>query len=97
MTALLTAFATLLLLAVLVSALANRTVLSTAALFLVGGFLLGDGVTGMVSIRPGDSLVFGLAELALFAVLFTDGMHAGWQDIRTAWRLPGARWAGACR
>ncbi|WUI01426.1 cation:proton antiporter [Spirillospora sp. NBC_00431] len=89
MTALLTAFAALLLLAVLVSSLANRTVLSTAALFLVGGFLLGDGVTGVVSVKPGDSLVSGLAELALFAVLFTDGMHAGWQDLRSAWRLPG--------
>ncbi|TDD35276.1 sodium:proton antiporter [Actinomadura sp. KC06] len=89
MTALLTVFAALLLLAVLVSSLANRTVLSTAALFLVGGFLLGDGVTGVVEVQPGDSLVYGLAELALFAVLFTDGMHAGWQDLRSAWRLPG--------
>ncbi|MEU4820317.1 cation:proton antiporter [Actinomadura sp. NPDC023710] len=89
MTALLTAFAGLLLLAVLVSSLANRTILSTAALFLVGGFVLGDGVTGVVSLKPGDSMVGTLAELALFAVLFTDGMHAGWADLRSAWRLPG--------
>jgi NhaP-type Na+/H+ or K+/H+ antiporter len=89
MTPLLLAFAALLLLAVLLSNLAHRTVLSTAALFLVGGFLLGDGVTGAVSLKPGDSLVAGLAELALFAVLFTDGMHAGWKDLRAAWRLPG--------
>jgi NhaP-type Na+/H+ or K+/H+ antiporter len=89
MTPLLTAFAALLLLAVLLSALAHRTVLSTAALFLVGGFVLGDGVTGVLAIRPGDSMVYGLAELALFAVLFTDGMHAGWHDLRSAWRLPG--------
>ncbi|GAA2637228.1 cation:proton antiporter [Actinomadura fulvescens] len=89
MTALLLAFAALLLLAVLLSSLANRTMLSTAALFLVGGFVLGDGVTGVLSLSPGDSLVAGLAELALFAVLFTDGMHAGWKDLRAAWRLPG--------
>ncbi|MEW2357702.1 cation:proton antiporter [Spirillospora sp. NPDC029432] len=89
MTTLLTAFAALLLVAVLVSSLANRTILSTAALFLVGGFLLGDGVTGVVSLRPDDSMVATLAELALFAVLFTDGMHAGWHDLRSAWRLPG--------
>lgn len=89
MTNLLLSFAALLLLAVLVSNLAHRTVLSTAALFLVGGFLLGDGVTGLVSLRPGDQLVSQLAELALFAVLFTDGMHAGWPDLRSAWRLPG--------
>jgi NhaP-type Na+/H+ or K+/H+ antiporter len=30
-----------------------------------------------------------LAELALFAVLFTDGMRVGWSDLRSAWRLPG--------
>ncbi|WP_329091958.1 cation:proton antiporter [Actinomadura citrea] len=89
MTSLLLAFAAMLLLAVLVSSLAHRTVLSTAALFLVGGFLLGDGVTGVITLRPGDALVSELAELALFAVLFTDGMHAGWQDLRSAWRLPG--------
>lgn len=89
MTALLTAFAALLLLAVLLSNLAHRTVLSTAALFLVGGFLLGDGVTGVVAVKPGEGIVSGLAELALFAVLFTDGMHAGWKDLRSAWRLPG--------
>jgi NhaP-type Na+/H+ or K+/H+ antiporter len=89
MTNLLLAFAAMLLLAVLVSNLAHRTVLSTAALFLVGGVLLGDGVTGLVSLQPGDEIVSRLAELALFAVLFTDGMHAGWQDLRSAWRLPG--------
>ncbi|MGP3920809.1 cation:proton antiporter, partial [Nonomuraea sp. 10N515B] len=60
---LLTAFAALLLLAVLVSSLAHRTILSTAALFLVAGFVLGDGVLGVVSVRPGDELVGTLAEL----------------------------------
>ncbi|WP_141585036.1 sodium:proton antiporter [Actinomadura sp. WMMA1423] len=89
MTNLLLAFSAMLLLAVLVSSLAHRTVLSTAALFLVGGFLLGDGVSGLITLKPGDTLVSELAELALFAVLFTDGMHAGWQDLRSAWRLPG--------
>ncbi|MFG1944168.1 cation:proton antiporter [Nonomuraea sp. NPDC048826] len=87
--ALLTAFACLLLLAVLLSSLAHRTILSTAALFLVAGFVLGDGVLGVVSITAEDELVGTLAELALFAVLFTDGMRVGWQDLRSAWRLPG--------
>ncbi|PZG19767.1 cation:proton antiporter [Nonomuraea aridisoli] len=89
MATLLTAFASVLLLAVLVSSLANRTILSTAALFLVAGFVLGDGALGVLSVRPGDELVGTLAELALFAVLFTDGMRVGWADLRTAWRLPG--------
>ncbi|MGW3351802.1 cation:proton antiporter [Nonomuraea rubra] len=86
---LLIAFACVLLLAVLLSSLAHRTILSTAALFLVAGFVLGDGVLGVVSLRPGDDLVATLAELALFTVLFTDGMRVGWAELRSAWRLPG--------
>ncbi|NRQ39872.1 sodium:proton antiporter [Nonomuraea sp. NN258] len=89
MAVLLTAFAGVLLLAVLLSSLAHRTILSTAALFLVAGFVLGDGALGVVSLRPGDDLVATLAELALFAVLFTDGMRVGWPELRSAWRLPG--------
>ncbi|WP_449062324.1 cation:proton antiporter [Planomonospora algeriensis] len=83
------AFAGLLLLAVLLSSLAHRTILSTAALFLLAGFVLGDGVLGAVSITAEDEVVGTLAELALFAVLFTDGMRVGWADLRGAWRLPG--------
>jgi NhaP-type Na+/H+ or K+/H+ antiporter len=86
---LLLAFALLLLAAVLLSSLAHRTVLSTAVLFLAGGFLLGDGILGVISLTPQDDAVRILAELALFAVLFTDGMKAGWPQLRTAWRLPG--------
>jgi len=83
------AFAVTLLLAVLVSGLAHRSVLSTAVLFLGAGFLIGDGGLGLVSVQPGDPLVRILAELALFSVLFTDGMRVGIRDLRAAWRLPG--------
>ncbi|WP_169988038.1 sodium:proton antiporter [Microbispora sp. H10836] len=89
MSALLPAFAGVLLLAVLLSSLANRTILSTAALFLVAGFVLGDGVLGVMPIVPDDEIVGTLAELALFAVLFTDGMRVGWSELREAWKLPG--------
>lgn len=86
---LLLAFAGLLLLAVLVSSLAHRTVLSTAVLFLAAGFVLGEGTTGVLDLRAESPIVETLAELALFAVLFTDGMRVGWADLRSAWRLPG--------
>ncbi len=82
-------FAVVLLAAVLVSALAHRTVLSTAVLFLVAGFILGPGVLDLVVVGPEDPLVGRLAELALFSVLFTDGMRVGFGDLRSAWRLPG--------
>ncbi|SNT65523.1 Sodium/hydrogen exchanger family protein [Asanoa hainanensis] len=86
---LLLVFAGVLLFAVLVSALANRTVLSTAVVFLVAGFLAGEGAFGWLSIKPDTPIVTTLAELALFAVLFSDGMRVGWSDLRAAWRLPG--------
>lgn len=89
MTALLVSFAAVLLLAVLVSSLAHRTILSTAVLFLAAGFVLGGGVLDVLDLTPQDPVIGTLAELALFAVLFTDGMRVGWSDLRSAWRLPG--------
>lgn len=86
---LLLAFAVVLLAGVLISGLAHRSVLSTAVLFLIAGFLLGDGMLGVVHLRPRDQLVTTLAELALFSVLFTDGQRVGLNDLRSAWRLPG--------
>jgi NhaP-type Na+/H+ or K+/H+ antiporter len=86
---LLLAFAGALLAAVLVSALAHRTILSTAVLFLVVGIVLGPETTGVLDVRADSPIVAALAELALFAVLFTDGMRVGWADLRSAWRLPG--------
>ena len=86
---LLVCFAALLVVGVLLSELANRTVLSTAVLFLVGGFVLGPGVLGVLDVRSGDPAVSVLAELALFSVLFSDGMRVGVRELRSAWRLPG--------
>jgi NhaP-type Na+/H+ or K+/H+ antiporter len=89
MTTLLLAFSAVLLLAVLLSSLAHRTILSTAVVFLLAGFVLGEGLTGVVPVTAGDDIVATLAELALFSVLFTDGMRVGWPDLRSAWKLPG--------
>jgi NhaP-type Na+/H+ or K+/H+ antiporter len=86
---LLLVFAVVLLVAVLVSALAHRTILSTAAVFLVAGVVFGPDTTGVLDLDAESPIVATLAELALFAVLFTDGMRVGWADLRSAWRLPG--------
>lgn len=83
-------FAAVLLVAVLVSELAERSVLSTAVLFLVAGFLLGPAVAGVLPAGgANEGLVTRLAELALFAVLVTDGMRTGLRQLTSAWRLPG--------
>ncbi|GAC1327522.1 MAG: cation:proton antiporter [Mycobacteriales bacterium] len=89
MTALLLVFAVTLVVAVLISGYAQRSVLSTAVLFLAAGFLVGGGVGGLVHVGARDPLVATLASLALFSVLFTDGMHAGLAEMRSAWGLPG--------
>lgn len=82
-------FAVVLTVAVLLSELAHRSVLSTAVIFLLAGFIAGSGVTDLVEVTPEDDLVSQLANVALFAVLFTDGMRIGKADLLAAWRLPG--------
>ncbi|MGI9087424.1 MAG: cation:proton antiporter [Chthoniobacterales bacterium] len=82
-------FAIALLIAVLLSDLANRSVLSTAVLFLFAGFVIGDGGLGLLSLVPESPVVTKLAELALFSVLFTDGMRVGVRELFSCWHLPG--------
>jgi len=82
-------FAAAVLLAVLVSELAYRSVLSTAVLFLVIGVAVGKGRLGLITLEPTDPVVVGLADLALFTILFTDGMRVGFRDLKKAWQLPG--------
>ncbi len=82
-------FAIALAIAVLLSDLAHRSILSTAVLFLLAGFVVGDGVLGLLPIKATDPVVARLAELALFSVLFTDGMKVGARELLSAWHLPG--------
>ncbi|MBT2452614.1 cation:proton antiporter [Streptomyces sp. ISL-43] len=81
-------FGVALLVAVLLSGLAARTVLSTSFLFLVGGALVSDGLLGLIHITPDSGIVAVTADLALFAVLFTDGMHVSFPALRSAWKNP---------
>jgi NhaP-type Na+/H+ or K+/H+ antiporter len=82
-------FAIVLLLAVLLSALAKRSVLSTAVVFLAAGVLCGPGVLGLIPTEPHNDLIVRFAELALFSILFTDAMHLTIGRLRDVWRLPG--------
>ena len=82
-------FSLTLLAAVLISERADRSVLSTAVLFLVTGALVGEGGFGLVTLHADDVRVSLLAELALFSILFTDGMKIGVRDLARAWSLPG--------
>jgi NhaP-type Na+/H+ or K+/H+ antiporter len=76
-----------LLIAVLLSELARRTVLSTAVLFLAAGIT--SSLLGLTHIDPRAPGFHTLADLALVSILFSDSMKITPSDIRGAWRLPG--------
>jgi sodium/hydrogen antiporter len=68
-------FSVTLLAAVLVSALAHRTVISTAVLFLGAGAAFGSLGFGLVRVHAQSPVVQEFAVLALFSILFSDGMR----------------------
>lgn len=82
-------FSITLLIAVLLSGLAGRSVLSLAVIFLLAGFVSGQGVLGWIRVEPQAPVVGQLAELALFAILFSDGMRLNVRELSARWRLPG--------
>lgn len=81
---LLLVYAATLLVAVLLSERAERTVLSTAVLFLAVGI-----ATGSLRGPARPAVVRSLAEVALVAVLFVDALRLSLSDLRGAWALPG--------
>lgn len=87
--ALVLAFGLVLLVSVSLSGVAARTVLSTALLFLAAGAVIGQGVLGLINVAPSGPLVTGLADVALFTVLFADGQRASLPHLREGWRLAG--------
>ena len=86
---LLLVFAATLLIAVLISDIAERSVVSTAVLFLAAGFLAGKGLFGSAP-ELSSRFLERLSEIALFSILFTDGIRTGGiQSILQSWHLPG--------
>lgn len=86
MTALVLVFGIALLLAVLTSALASRSPLSTSAAFLVVGLVAGPIGVGVLEV--GALEAEHAAEAALFAILFTDGQHSPVAVVRRHWGPP---------
>jgi NhaP-type Na+/H+ or K+/H+ antiporter len=82
-------FGVALLLAALISELADRSIVSTAVLFLAAGFAVGPGGFGLMKVDPQSPVVARLADFALVAVLFNDGAKLGWSELRSTWLLPG--------
>lgn len=72
----------------LLSGLARRSILSLAALFVLAGFILGQGAIGVLSFKPSSGWVSDLATVALIVILFRDGLEADAEMIQSHWQLP---------
>jgi sodium/hydrogen antiporter len=78
----------LLILGALLSGLARRTFVSLTAVFVIAGFILGDGVTGIVHLDPRSPFVSELATVALIVILFRDGLEVDGEMLQSHWHLP---------
>jgi len=72
----------------LLSGLAHRTFVSLTALFVIVGFILGDGVTGVLHFNVRSPFVSELATVALIVILFRDGLEVDGELLQSHWRLP---------
>jgi sodium/hydrogen antiporter len=72
----------------LLSDVMRRTVLSPAAAFVAAGFVLGPGVTGVLTFDPRSGFVSELATVALIVILMRDGLEVDGEMLRSHWHLP---------
>ena len=72
----------------LLSGVARRSMLSLTALFVLAGFVLGQGALGVLKIAPTSGLVTGLATTALVVILFRDGLEVDGELLQRQWELP---------
>jgi NhaP-type Na+/H+ or K+/H+ antiporter len=72
----------------LASGLAHRSFLSLTAVFVVAGFLLGEGGLEVLEIDPRSEFVHDLAVVALIVILFRDGLEVEAEMLQREWRLP---------
>ncbi len=81
-------FGAVVVLGALVSGITRRSFLSLTALFVLIGFVLGPGVTGVLDFRARSGFVGGLAIVALVVILFRDGLEVEAAMLQEHWHLP---------
>jgi NhaP-type Na+/H+ or K+/H+ antiporter len=81
-------FAVLLVLGALLSGVAHRSFLSLTAVFVVAGFVLGDGALKVIHFDARGDFVSDLAVVALVVILFRDGLEVEREMLQRAWHLP---------
>jgi NhaP-type Na+/H+ or K+/H+ antiporter len=72
----------------LISGIARRSFLSLTAVFVVAGFVLGEGGLEVLEFDPRSGFVEILAVLALILILFRDGLEVETEMLQKAWHLP---------
>ena len=72
----------------LLAGIAHRSFLSMVAVFVIAGFVLGDGVLGVLEFDAESGFVEQLATVALIVILFRDGLEVESEMLQRAWRLP---------
>jgi NhaP-type Na+/H+ or K+/H+ antiporter len=83
-----TVLGVLLMLGALVSGIAGRSAVSLAALFVLAGFVIGDGALHWIDFRSRSGFVEDLAFAALIVILFRDGLEVDGEMLQSAWHLP---------
>ena len=81
-------FGALLIGGALASGLAHRSFLSMTAVFVVAGFVLGDGGLEVLEFDAESGFVVQLATVALIVILFRDGIEVEAEMLQREWRLP---------
>ncbi len=72
----------------LVSSVARRTVVSLTAMFVLAGFVLGDGGLDVLHFSARSEFVGDLATVALIVILFRDGLEVEGELLQEHWHLP---------
>jgi NhaP-type Na+/H+ or K+/H+ antiporter len=72
----------------LASGLASRSFLSLTAVFVLTGFVVGDGGLGVVHFDARSGFVAELATVALIVILFRDGLEVESEMLQAHWHLP---------
>jgi NhaP-type Na+/H+ or K+/H+ antiporter len=72
----------------LISGLVRRSFLSLAALFVLAGFVLGEGGLEVLDFRARSEFVHDLAVIALVVILFRDGLEVEAEMLQREWHLP---------
>ena len=72
----------------LLAGVAQRSFLSLTAIFVVAGFVLGEGGVEVLDIDPESGFVRSLAIVALILILFRDGLEVEQELLQEEWHLP---------